>query len=163
LEGPNTQLGAGGLAIDTVNNLLIIAGNAPEPGRTGEEPGGGAGAGGSSNALGQVTIFNRTDSGNVKPRAIIRGPKTHILHSARVAVYPPTKYFLIGVNSDTGEPSPDNCVGVWSENDNGDVPPRWTIGGPNQMLRQVRGVTLVPKAKSVVISDKYLNSVMTFE
>ena len=53
-------------------------------------------------------------------------------------------------------------VGAWSVNDNGDVPPRWTIGGPNQYLKQPRGVDLDIKNKSVVVSDKVLNSVLTF-
>ena len=53
-------------------------------------------------------------------------------------------------------------VCAWSVNDNGDVPPRWQIGGPNQLLRQIRGITLVPKQKEVIVSDKYVNAVMTF-
>ena len=53
-------------------------------------------------------------------------------------------------------------MGVWSELDNGAVPPRWVIGGPNSVLRQVRGLTLDPKNKSIIVSDKYVNAVMTF-
>jgi hypothetical protein len=78
-----------------------------------------------------------------------------------VAVHPPRGYILVGApsNRNTG---PQNFVGVWSIHDNGDVPPRWTIGGPNAVLRQVRGIALVPAEKSVIVSDKYLNAVLTF-
>jgi hypothetical protein len=51
-------------------------------------------------------------------------------------------------------------VGVWSEDDNGDVPPRYTIAKGH--LYMPRGLTLDPKKKTVIISDKYKNSVMTF-
>jgi DNA-binding beta-propeller fold protein YncE len=51
---------------------------------------------------------------------------------------------------------------VWSIDDRGDVPPRWTIAGPKNMLRQPRGVTLDPKNKTVIVSDKYLNGVLTY-
>ena len=108
-------------------------------------------------------IFNRTDNGNVKPRSAIFGPKTKIGPNteALIKVYPPRQFILRGVPSNERS-SPNNFVGVWSENDHGNVPPRWMIGGPNQLLRQVRGITLVPKDKTVVISDKYVNVVMTY-
>jgi hypothetical protein len=53
-------------------------------------------------------------------------------------------------------------VGVWHVDDNGRVPPRFTIGGPNGVLRQGRGVTLDPKNDAVIASDKELNAVLTF-
>ncbi len=156
IEGLDTLLGADSMTVDPVNNLLIVGGNAPTSAGGPQSV-----AEARSGARGQVLIFNRTDSGNAKPRAIIRGPKTQIRGTARVVVYPPTKYFLVGVNA-SSVPSPGSFVGVWSENDSGDVAPRWTIGGPNQILRQVRGITLVPKAKNVIVTDKYVNAVMTF-
>jgi hypothetical protein len=160
LQGPNTQLGAAGVGIDPVNNLLIITGGPPRSGgsnetdreresRTVTSP------------TGQILIFDRTASGNATPLRVIKGPHSQIYQSSRVAIYPPTKMFLVGVNAG-GDPSPASFVGAWSENDNGDVPPHFTVGGPNLILRQVRGVTLIPKAKNVVISDKYVNAVMTF-
>ena len=51
-------------------------------------------------------------------------------------------------------------VGVWSEDDNGDAPPQWTVA--KGWLRQTRGLTLDPKNKTVIVSDKMLNAVMTF-
>ena len=147
IRGPDTMLGADALTIDPVHNLLIVAGGRPRQ----------RGAGGG----GQILIFNRTDTGNVKPKAAIFGPKTKIGRTGLITVYPPKQNILLGVPSNE-KSSPNNFVGVWSENDNGDVPPRWMIGGPNQLLRQVRGITVVPKDKNVVVSDKYQNSVMTY-
>ena len=40
------------------------------------------------------------------------------------------------------------------------MPPQWTIA--KGMLKQVRGITLDPKNKTVLLSDKYLNGVLTF-
>ena len=55
---------------------------------------------------------------------------------------------------------PRAYVGVWSEDDSGDVAPRWTIAKGH--LYMPRGLTLDPKKKTVIVSDKYMNSVMTF-
>jgi DNA-binding beta-propeller fold protein YncE len=142
LQGPQTMLkdGAGAVAVDAVHNLLVVAGGST------------------------LKIFNRTDSGDVKPRAIIGGPKTlHQLDGTKnITVYPPTG-MIVTANEGTGDrASTDAMVGVWSIYDNGDVPPRFTIGGPNGMLRQARGVILDPKNKSVIVSDKFLNAVLTY-
>ena len=53
-------------------------------------------------------------------------------------------------------------VGVWSVHDDGDVPPRWKIGGPNGILQMPRGITVDAKNKNIIVSDKRLNAVMTF-
>ena len=52
-------------------------------------------------------------------------------------------------------------VGVWSINDDGDVPPRWKVAEPG-VLKQPRGVALDPEAKTVIVSDKYLNAILTY-
>ena len=53
-------------------------------------------------------------------------------------------------------------VGIWSVNDNGDVPPRWAIGGPKSTLKKPRGVALDPKNKELIVTDMRLNSVLTY-
>ena len=58
LKGPDTQLGASALAVDPVHNLLIVGGRNRETRQT------------------RLLIFNRTDEGNVKPKAVIGGPKS---------------------------------------------------------------------------------------
>ncbi len=60
----------------------------------------------------------------------------------------------------TKDLTPEAWIGVWSEDDNGDVPPRYTIA--KGFLYMPRGLTLDPKKKTVIVSDKYKNSVMTF-
>jgi hypothetical protein len=53
-------------------------------------------------------------------------------------------------------------VGVWSIHDDGDVPPRWTIGGPKGSLVKPRGLALDPKNRTVIVSDKEHNAVLTY-
>ena len=143
IEGPDTQLGADAVAVDPLNNLLVV--------------------GGGGNDGPRLLIFNRTDRGNVKPKAIIGGPKSGLRRlGGPFTLYPPKGWIIV---SDRGEGlviSDIAYVGVWSIHDNGDVPPRWKIGGPNGILQMPRGVTLDPKNKNLIVSDKRLNAVMTF-
>jgi len=147
IEGPEVRSSA--IAVDPVANLIITTAAAPRP-----DGGGRAG--------GQVSIFNRTDSGTVRPLRVVRGPRTGMERAQLIIAHPPRGLYLVGApsNANTG---PQNFVGVWSIHDSGDVPPRWMIGGPNAVLRQVRGLALVPQHKSVIVSDKYLNAILTFE
>jgi len=54
-------------------------------------------------------------------------------------------------------------VGVWSISDNGDLPAHWTIGGPKGVLRMPRGIALDVKNQNIMVSDKRLNAVLTFQ
>ena len=66
LQGPDTLLETNAVAVDPVRNLLIVVSELPgEP----EAP--------------RILIFNRTDNGNVKPRAIIGGPKSWLPKTLR--------------------------------------------------------------------------------
>ena len=146
LEGPDTMLGAFALAVDPVHNLLIAAG------WQGQRENGT-----------KLLIFNRTDEGNTKPLRVISGPKTAITGTFGLRSYPPGGLILVTMPGPDYSGSHDGSfVGVWSVEDNGDVPPRWTIGGPHGMLKQPRGVDLDPKNKTVIISDKFLNAVLTY-
>ena len=40
--------------------------------------------------------------------------------------------------------------------------PRLTIGGPNLILKDARGIALDVKNQNVMVSDKTLNAVLTF-
>jgi hypothetical protein len=52
-------------------------------------------------------------------------------------------------------------LGVWSYDDNGDVPPRWKLPvGPRTTLKKPFGGVLNPKDKEVIISDMRLNGVL---
>jgi len=163
LKGPDTMLGASALTLDPVHNLLIVSGSKPRA--RGEGGGGGGGGGGGDEEFGggpgrgQILIFNRTDNGNVKPRNVISGPGVD--GATLMTTYPPKGVIIAAVHK--GGRNTGNCyVGVWSINDNGAVPPRWTIGGPNGLLRDTRGVAVDPKHKAVLVSDKYVNGVATF-
>jgi DNA-binding beta-propeller fold protein YncE len=148
LEGPDTLLtGDNVIAVDSVHSLLLV---------------------GTSVGKGQarLLIFNRTDSGNVKPKAVIGGPASHLNDfGGPIAIYPPKDEIIVSVRG-TGpyaELSSDEAyVGVWNINDNGDVPPKWTIGGPKGVLRMPRGIALDVKNKNMLVSDKRLNAVLTF-
>jgi hypothetical protein len=145
LKGPDTKLAARALSIDPVHNLLFVRGPTAD-GRTG-----------------QILIFNRTDSGNAMPRAVIGGPNAGVSRDGLIINHPPREEIIVGVSSNyIGRQSADSFVGVWSEHDNGDVAPRWRIGGPNGTLRQTRGIAIDPKHKLIMISDKFENAVFSF-
>ena len=143
IEGPDTQLGAGAVGVDYVNDLLVV---------------GGGGRGGS-----RFLIFNRTDQGNVKPQRVIGGPKSGFRRlGGPFAVYPQKGWIIASDRGQGGLVSDIAYVGVWSVHDDGDVPPRWKIGGPNGILQMPRGITVDAKHKNIIVSDKRLNAVMTF-
>jgi hypothetical protein len=146
IEGPETQLGAASIDVDPGRNLLIVGGRSGAPGK-GDH----------------ILVFDRRAQGNVKPRAIIRGPRTMLTGTQNIRVYPAGGWILIaqdGVQS----PRTDgrSFVGVWSIEDSGDVPPRWTIGGPHGKLIKPRGVDLDPQNEALLVSDKELNAVLTY-
>jgi len=147
LNGPDTGLGASAVAIDPVRNLLIVAGS-------------------NRRDTTRFRIFNRTDQGNVKPKAVIGGPKSGFLNlSGPFSVYPAKGWIMAG-DRGPGQAeemaSDQSYVGVWSVNDNGDVPPRWRIGGPKGVFQMPRGVTYNAKNKELIVSDKRQNAVLTF-
>ena len=143
LGGPDSQLRADAAAIDPVRNLLVVSGR----GRSGP----------------RFEIYNRTDEGNAKPKAAIGGPKSGFRNlGGPFTVYPPKGWIIASDRGDGELVSDIAYVGIWSVEDNGDVPPRWRIGGPNGVLKMPRGIALDPKNKNVLISDKRLNAVMTF-
>jgi hypothetical protein len=147
IEGPDTRLaGDEPLAVDPVHNLLIV--------------------GSSRQGDARLLIFNRTDNGNVKPSAVIGGPKSRLnAFGGPFTVYPPKGEIIVsvrGTGPDADMSSDEAYVGIWSINDNGDVPARRIIGGPKGVLRMPRGIALDIKNKNMMVSDKRLNAVLTF-
>jgi hypothetical protein len=134
--------------VDPIRNLLVVAGDT------------------------NIWIFDRTAQGNATPKAVIGGPKSGLQVGRGMALYPPGGKILVNVGPDDerqdgvptaeGLASDESYVGVWNIDDSGDVPPLWTIAGPKGALRQPRGLTLDPKNKTVIISDKYLNGIFTY-
>jgi hypothetical protein len=150
LRGPDTLLGAANVAIDHVHDRLIVVGARGDGGRESAE----------NNA---ILIFDRTAEGNTKPLGVIKGPRSGIDGTFGVRVYPQGGYIAVSVNGPQHtNPNPASFVGIWHISDNGDVPPRYAIGGPYGRLQQPRGVDFDPKNKAIIVSDKLLNAVLTY-
>jgi hypothetical protein len=145
LEGADTGLRGGGgvgrVAVDPVHNLLIVAGSAT---------GGGS----------RLAIFDRTASGNTKPLRVLAGKKSLIAGTSILTVYP-AKGLIFATIRGGSRFSQGDFAGVWSINDDGDVPPMWRVG--EGVLKDIRDVTIDPAHHSVIISDKALNAVLTFQ
>ncbi len=155
IRGPDTKLkGANAIAVDPVHNLIVVG------------DGGGGGYRGGYRERGEgaasLLIFNRTDNGNVQPKAVIQGPQTKLRSINQMALNPSSGWIIVPTNAgETVEPE-DAFVGIWSIDDNGDVPPRWKLGGPKSTLKKPRGVALNPKDKELIVADMRLNAVFTF-
>ena len=146
IEGPDAGLDMDAVAIDPINNFLLVAA--------------GGGGGGRDRSGTRFLVFDRTANGNAKPKWTIQGPRAM---GGPFAIYPPKK-LILATNRPLGEElaGDDSYLGVWSYEKSSDGPPLWTIGGPNGILQMPRGVTLDVKNKSIIASDKRLNSVFTF-
>src|SRR4029450_14070415 len=79
LKGPDTELGASALAVDPVHDLLVVGGTVRGQGS-------------------RLLIFKLSDQGNVKPKAVIGGPKRGVAHvSGPFTVYPPKNEIIVSV------------------------------------------------------------------
>ena len=147
ITGPDTKLKrAQAIAVDPVHNVIVIGTNNLY-----------------QNHLGALLIYNRTDTGNVQPRGTIVGPKAGVMSVNQIVAYSPKGWIVAAQTGDYGEAEPEGVfVGIWSVNDNGDVSPRWKLGGPKSTIKKPRGVALNPKDKELMIADMRLNSVLTF-
>jgi len=99
LQGPDTgfqdlELQSAGIAVDPLNNVLVVSGTP-----RGRQRGGESGEGG---ARSRLLIFNRTDNGNTKPTGVIAGPKSNP-GGGQIAVYPPHGYILARTSQAGGE------------------------------------------------------------
>jgi hypothetical protein len=117
-----------------------------------------------NNGLGALIILNRADNGNAKPRGIIMGPKSEIGNMNQIVIYSPKGWIVATPSGDSyGVAEPEGAfVGIWSINDNGDVPARWKLTGPKSTLKKARGVALNPRDKELMIADMRLNAVLTY-
>ena len=95
-----------------------------------------------------LLIFDSTANGNVKPLRVITGDGAG---AGRLAAAHNGLIFA---------GSRGNSVGVWSVNDSGNAPARFKIG--QGVLKEMRGLAVDAKNKSVIITDKELNAVMTW-
>ena len=163
IEGSDTQLRqAATLSVDPIHNLLVVGLN-----KTGERILRTVDGTTTAKATGQdgaLLIYNRTDNGNVKPLRVIRGPKSGIVRITQMALNPARKLIIATQPGEVTDMEPEAAfIGVWSMDDNGDIPPLWKINtGPKSTLLKPRGVVLDPKHKEMIIADMRLNAVLTF-
>ena len=153
LKTPGSVGGVG--AVDPVSDLLFVSGRA---------------------ATG-VLVYERTASGEDEPlRTLGGGPVSGVRSAARIVVHPPTRKVVlttsgggggqrvggrpIGGRDDDGDLIPRAYVAVFDQDASGDVAPLWTIAEGH--LFAPRGLTLDPKRKTVIVADKFKNSVITF-
>jgi len=156
IQGSDTQLrNVYSLAVDPVNNVLVVGLNS----NWGAER-----AQGDRAVKGAILIFNRTDQGNVKPKGVIRGDKSRIVRINQMQVWPQRKEIIVAMPGiiDKMEP-PDAFVGVWSYDDNGDVPPKYEIPiGQVTKMKKPFGVVLNPKNKEVIVSDMRNQGILSY-
>ena len=95
-----------------------------------------------------LLVFDSTANGNVKPVRVITGDRAG--QGRLAAVY--NGLIFAGSGGDS--------VGVWTVNDNGNARARFKIG--QGVLLEMRAIAVDPKNKSVIITDKELNAVMTW-
>ena len=149
-----------GITVDPVRNLIFIAN------RVGEESG--------RDTTDAILVFNRTDNGDVAPRARIGGPKTGMLKIRQIQADPERGHLFVTVKNNRENydptavnPSPWNpdrtgFIGVWNATDNGDVPPKAVIKGPATGLVWPAGVAINPATAEVFTIDSVSNSLFTF-
>lgn len=149
IQGPDTKLaGEGTLAVDPVNNVIAVAQDTVRAG-SGEQA--------------HILVFDRTASGNVKPRGMIHGPKTQITRINQLQMYPPKGWIIAAQPGFIDVQRPEGAfIGIWGIHDDGDVPPRWKLGGANSVMIKPRGVAIDPKHKEVIVADMRLNAVLTY-
>jgi DNA-binding beta-propeller fold protein YncE len=160
IGGPKTHIdNIYGLAVDSLRNLIIVANRVETEGRDSSDG---------------ILIFNRTDNGDVAPRAMIAGPRTGIIKirqlvvdEARGQIFVTAKNNYEFYRPDDMRPSPwdpdkTGFIGVWSVSDNGDVPPRGVIKGPASGLVWPAGVAINPLNHEVYTIDSVGNALFTF-
>jgi len=127
----------GRVGIDPVRNLVVVSGG------------------------NRLRIYDRTAVGKAAPRGVITLPAgPGRTNTGLMRINPDNGLIYVGVGIG-GRHEAADYVGVWSVYDNGEVPPRFTIGGPG-LLQDVRGVAIDIRNKNVIVTDKTLNSILTF-
>jgi len=98
------------------------------------------------------------------PRGVIRGEKSRIVRINQMQVLPQRREIVVAMPGifDRMEP-PDAFIGVWSYDDNGDVPAKFEIPiGQVTKLKKPFGVVLDLKHKEVIVSDMRNQGILSF-
>ena len=161
IGGPKTHIrNIYGITVDAAHDLIIVANRVETEGTRQSQDG--------------ILIFNRTDEGDVAPRAIIAGPHTGIIKIRQIVadeergqIFATIKNNFENYDVADERPSPWNpdrtgFIGVWSIHDNGDVPPRGVIKGPATGLVWPAGVAINPASHEVYTIDSVSNALFMF-
>jgi hypothetical protein len=166
IKGANTRLGyVCPVAVDPVNDLLVVSNRTYADQTKG------------------LSIFNRTDNGDVAPRAVIAGPKTGIVFPFQIQVHDgkifvallnvqmSPMYSLVsireGIKPDVELKSPWRsdvlgAIAVWYVTDNGDVPPRAIIKGAISGIVHPGGIAINPKDGEIYAVDSVKNGLFSY-
>src|SRR5262245_12309587 len=161
IGGPRTKINnIYGMSVDSVRNLIVI-GNRVE-------------SGGSRRSVDGILIFDRMANGDAAPLRSIGGPKTGILKIRQVVVDDARGQIFVTVKNNVEfyefadarptpwDPDKTGFIGVWSVNDDGDVPPRGVIKGPASGLVWPAGVAINPASHEVYTIDSVSNALFAF-
>jgi hypothetical protein len=160
IGGPKTHINnIFGMSVDSVRNLIVVGNRIESGGRESSDG---------------ILIFNRTDDGDVAPRGVIAGPHTGIVKIRQVVVDEARGQIFVTVKNNfenyryedarptPWDPDKTGFIGVWSVNDNGDVPPRGVIKGPASGLVWPAGVAINPANHEVYTIDSVSNALFMF-
>jgi len=158
IEGHETRIAnIYGIAVDPIHDLIFISNRVERAGKPDS-----------------IMVYNRTDSGDAAPRAVISGPKTGIIRIRQLEVDPERGKLYVAVKNnqefykiDAAMPSPwdpdkPGFIGVWDVSDNGDVPPKGVIKGPASKLVWPAGIAINPKDGEVYTIDSVSNALFMY-
>ncbi len=128
----------GRVAIDPVRDVLVVSGGPA------------------------LHIYERTASGMAPPLRVISVPQEPVRRGTGLMAINSENGMIFVRVSGGGRHEALDYVGVWSVYDDGEVPARFMIGGPNGPLKDGRGVALDIENKNVIVTDKTLNAILTF-
>ena len=161
IGGPNSEINSiYGLAADSKRDCIIVANRVESGGRASDDA---------------ILVFNRTDNGDPRPRTKIAGPHTGIIKIRHVFVDEDRGLFFATIKNNfeaynvaDARPSPwdpdrTGFIGVWSIDDNGDVPPRGVIKGPATGLIWPAGVAINPLHHEIYAIDSVANALFMFK
>lgn len=96
-----------------------------------------------------ILVFDRLADGNVAPKRVIYGDKTKVLDIVGVAVDPVRNVIVASSRS-------ANVIGLLTFNrtDNGNVPPRTVVSGPNTGLAHFRQIAVDPGTGRIFIAQQ---------
>lgn len=92
----------------------------------------------------RIVVFRWDANGNAKPLRVISGPKSGVASISSFQIYAQKGWIVAGGQG--------GFIGVWSIEDNGDVPPRWKIPVNDLTGYVASGIALDPAHKEVLLS-----------